>query len=104
MVEKYLGRLDDGTEPTKQEVWYEEKTDKLIIRETEDVDTILANNRYERNMEHGKPFGEWKKIACIPGIVVNQLIKDGIFYNQKRLQKYLNKSEWKNLRTKEGEI
>lgn len=104
MVEKYLGRLDAGDEPTKQEVWYEEKTDKLIIVESEDVDSVLKMNRIERNMEHGKPWGDWKKIACIPGIVVNELIKQGIFYDQKRLQKWLNKSEFKNLRTKEGQI
>jgi len=104
MVEKYLGRIDEPGEPVRQEVWYEEKTDKLIIREQEDVGPVLAMNRIERNMEHGKPFGEWKKIACLPGIVVNELIKQGIFYDQKRLQKWLNKSEFKNLRTKEGHI
>lgn len=104
MVEKYLGRLDDEDEAVRQEIWYDEQKDKLIIRDLEDVDPVLKMNRIERNAEHGKPFGDWKKIACIPGIVVNQLIKEGIFYDQKRLRKWLNKSEFKNLRTKEGHI
>lgn len=103
MADKFLGVLDPD-DPIRQEVWYDEFTDKITIRDMQDCDPILEMNRIERNEEHGKKFGGFKKIACIPNIVVNHLIKEGIFWDQKALQKWLNKSEFKNLRTKEGQI
>ena len=103
MVEKFLGYLDDGAEDgIKQSIYYEEQKDRLIIRESQDVSSILAENRARRNDSHGKRFGDWTRIAQVPGIIVNSLMKQGIWQNKRKLRKWLNKTEFKNLRTREG--
>ena len=101
MPEKFLGVLDTEDGGIKQEIWYEEHTDKLITRDVQNISEILDDNRRELNAEHGRPFGEWKKVACIPNIVVNQLIKDGIWHDRKAFRKWLNDSEFSKFRTKE---
>lgn len=103
MAEKYLGILDEE-DPIRQEVWYDEHKDIITLRDLQNVDPILADNKIERNANHGKKFGEFKKIACIPNIIVNDLIKQGIWQDRKAFIKWLNKSEFKNLRTMEGKI
>ena len=103
MVEKYLGILDEE-DGIRQEIWYEEHTDKIHIRDIQDVQPILEQNRRERNANHGTKFGDFKRIAVIPGIVVNDLMKQGIWYDKKRFRKWLNQSEFKNMRTMEGRL
>jgi len=104
MGEKFMGYLDDDENGIRQSVYYEEQRDRLIIRESQDVSAILKDNRRLRNEEDGKPFGEWKRIAQIPLIIVNDLMKKGIWGDKIRLKKWLNKTEFKHLRTKNGQI
>ena len=103
MPEKFLG-TSDPVDGVRQEIWYEEHTDTMITRDIQDVQSILEDNRRELNLEHGRPFGEWKKIACIPNIIVNDLIKQGIWGDRKAFRKWLNNSEFSKFRTKEARL
>lgn len=112
MGQKFLGHTDNGSwfHPSegmgdvRQEVWYEEHTDTITFRDVQDVDSILDDNRRELNFNHGKKFGNFTKIATIPNIIVNQLIKEGIWHDPVAFKKWLNKSEFSKFRTKEGQI
>ena len=104
MVEKFMGYMDDDENGIKQAVYYEEQKDRLIIADEQDITPILDENRRARNNAHGKRFGDWCHVAKIPAIVINMLMKNGIWYDKKKFKKWLNKSEYKNLRTKEGQI
>lgn len=103
MTEKYLGILDEE-DPIRQEVWYEEHTDKIHVRDLQDVTPYLKQNRIERNANRGTKFGEFRKVATIPNLVVNQLMKDGIWWDKKAFKKWLNNSEFVNFRTMEGQL
>jgi len=103
-VDKFLGYNDEGEGGVRQEIWYDERTDTLTFKDVQDCTQILEDNRRQLNDEHGKPFGEWKKIATIPNIVINQLIKEGIWGDRVRFKKWLNKSEYSKFRTKEGQL
>jgi hypothetical protein len=103
MPETFLGY--NGEEGgVRQEIWYDEHTDTLTFRDLQVVEDVLDENRRERNNEHGKPFGEWKRIAQIPALIVNQLMREGIWDNKERLKKWLNDQNNIKMRTKEGRL
>ena len=104
MPETFLGINGEDEGGVRQEIWYDEHTDTLTFRDLQVVDEILDDNRRQRNAEHGKPFGDWKRIAQIPELIVNQLMREGIWGNPERLRKWLNDQNNIKMRTKEGRL
>ncbi len=103
-MDKFLGYNDAEEGGVRQEIWYDEHTDTLTFRDVQDVTEILDENRRELNNEHGQPYGDMKRIARIPNIVINQLMKQGIWGNQERMKKWLNDQHNLKMRTKEGRL
>lgn len=78
-------------------------TEAAIVTE-QNTDPFLKMNQDERRGDTGvirKPAqdGYGRKVASIPLIVVDELIKNGIWFDSKRFWKWLNQSEQKVFRT-----
>lgn len=77
---------------------------KLIIRQTQDVEPYFQHNRALANHDDGySPSKDLRRIGSIPNVIVEQWMKEGIdIYDpndtHKVLQK-LNSSEYRHLRT-----
>ena len=74
-------------------VWYDEWKDTITFENKQWTDPILKLNKEVRKDWDSRKSGgrgEWHQIASIPLIVVEQLMKEGIWDNTERLHKWLN--------------
>lgn len=86
-----------------RELFYEENGDRLIVKSTQDVESILNHNRMLQNDKSLTRTKEMRHVASIPNIVVEQWLKEGInIFNKEhwqRAKKRLNDPDYKYLRT-----
>lgn len=85
--------------------WAKEAT----IVTSQDIEPYLKQNKAERNNDIGsiKRFRDGalgKKVASIPNIIVDQLMKDGIWADSKRFWKWLDQADQKVFRTNTGSL
>ena len=74
-------------------VWYDEWKDTITFQNKQWIDPILTVNKEIRKDWDARSSGgrgEWHQIASIPLIVVEELMKQGIWDNTERLHKWLN--------------
>lgn len=89
---------------------YDEPEDRLVIRRVQDVEPYLEANKTEYNSapEHGRWKGEFHHAACIPNVIIEQWMKEGINLFKKedwpKVRAKLNSNEFRLLRTKPGRI
>ena len=91
MAEKKLDSEWSGN--ILRNVWYDEWKDTITFENKQWVDPILKLNKEVRKDWDSRSSGgrgEWHQIASIPLIVVEQLMKEGIWDNTERLHKWLN--------------
>ena len=91
--------------PVEQRAFYDEVEDKLHIQSTQDTAPILELNKIERNafdvafnsdVKH--PTG-WQRVASIPNIIVDELMKEGRWGDREEMKKWLNDPNNKAFRT-----
>lgn len=89
----------------------EDKSDgKIILSHTQDVSSILAENKKYREANEGHRMGDMVKVASIPAVVAMEWMKEGINVmapnreDLKRMKKKLNSRDYTYLRTGGGRL
>lgn len=107
-----LDREFDDFSGIVEETYYDESTDRLIIKRIADVEPHLDANKDAFN-SYKKPTYRsetMNHVASIPNIIIEKWMKEEPplnIYNpqhKKRLLQRLNDPEWKYLRTMPGRI
>ena len=75
----------------------------MVARALQDVEPILDLNKHKRD-EFRRYDGEFHQAASIPNVIVDQLMKNGIWHDPKRLKDWLNDPDNKAFRTSKGKI
>lgn len=84
---------------------YDESEKKATIVSTQDVEPILDNNKRLQNWNDGySPSRELRRVASIPLVVVDDLIKRGIWNDKKKMRAWLNDSQNRFFRTAPGRV
>jgi hypothetical protein len=82
--------------------------DTFVLRTESTLDPILQGALDDRNAVSDKSTTKWKgdmhKVATLPMVIWNDLVKKGIMFDAKELAKWLNKPENKIFRTKLGRV
>ncbi len=92
----------------KQQAHWDNIDEKLIVESTQDTAPILENNKFERNEFDTKFNSDQKynrgftKVASIPNIVIDQLMRDGTWFDKQAMKKWLNDPDNKAFRTGGG--
>lgn len=91
-------------------VWMKEEWDggKVVttFRTDYQVDKLLSENSVARAATHGRKFGEWARIASVPANMVHEgYLADALgSQDQKCISRWLNDSDNRAFRTKEGRV
>ena len=94
--------------PVKQKAHWDKIDEKLIIESSQDTAPILKSNKYERNefdtkFNSGQKYNRgFTKVASIPNIVIDKLMRDGTWFDKKAMKKWLNDPNNKAFRTGGG--
>ncbi len=97
MSEEYNG--------VKQRAHWDKIDEKLIVESTQDIAPILKQNKAERNEFDIQRNSElkykegWTKVATIPNIIIDKLMKEGVWGDKKAMKKWLNDPDQKAFRT-----
>ena len=79
--------------------------DNFVISNSQDVTQIIeANKRSANEINRQHNWGEFAKVASIPLTIFYDLKSKGILDDEKRLKLWLNDSDNKLFRTREGTI
>tara|TARA_Y100001951_G_scaffold29398_1_gene23018 strand:+ start:882 stop:1325 length:444 start_codon:yes stop_codon:yes gene_type:complete len=79
--------------------------EKMVVESTQDTASILELNKEERNdfdtqKNSDMKYKEgWTKVATIPNIIIDQLMKDGVWFDKKKMKQWLNDPDNKYFRT-----
>jgi hypothetical protein len=98
---KRLFSRDEATGITKY--WHVKNNGEYVIETVQDSTKIIEANKRSYNEVSGK-FGEHAKVASIPLSVYYELKRQGIADDPKALRKWLNQSENRAFRTREGTL
>ena len=94
----------------KQTAYWDNTDEKLVIKSSQDTAPILESNRFERNefdikYNSGQKYNRgFTKVATIPNIVIDQLMRDGTWFDKKAMKKWLNDPDNNAFRTGGGWI
>lgn len=89
---------------------YDETEERVVVHRRQDVEPILERNKalYNDDAKGWSPTREWRYVAHIPNIVVEQWMKEGINVydpnDEKKVIERLNDPAWRYLRTAPGRI
>ena len=92
----------------KQKAHWDDIDKKLIVESTQDIAPIMEANKIERNEfdvirnSDMKYKESWNKVATIPNIVIDKLMRDGTWHDKKRMKLWLNDPDNKPYRTGGG--
>ena len=105
---KVLGSADWGANLVKTEAWTDEG--KIIVESTQDVKEIAVGNRREyneacvRNNSKFQRGDHFRKVATIPNIVVDELMRSGKWFDKQFMKRWLNDQDNKMWRTSGGVV
>lgn len=89
--------------PDAKETWhFENGRVSFVKREADITDTLEFNDMCRANYSGYTDSGEMKAVASIPPVVVEELMKQGIWDDPKALRKWLNEN-WK-FKVSEGRL
>jgi hypothetical protein len=99
--------VDWGYNQVKTEAWTDE--DRVFVESKQDVTELLRRNKMERNFSDIKfnsrfSRNAWRKVASIPNIIVDQLMREKKWDDKKYMKKWLNDPENRAFRTGGGVI
>jgi|ERR1019366_4990958 hypothetical protein len=78
--------------------------DSFTIRTQQDNESQILEINAEIRKDRTGRFGEWDHIAHIPAVVYAQLKRDGVADDPARLKRWLNASENRMFRVREGRV
>jgi hypothetical protein len=95
-----------------EEMDYDESTDSLIIRTSQNCDAILERNKELQNEGlHGDGYSasrNWRRAATIPLVVIHKWLQEGVNFYDKNdaaaVKRKLNDPEYAYLRTSRGRV
>ena len=99
---------DWGFNQVKTQAWTDEG--KIIMESTQRVDEIAIGNKREYNescVRYNSKFqrdSKFRKVATIPNILVDQLMRSGKWKDKKYMKKWLNDQDNKMWRTSAGVV
>jgi len=76
--------------------WYDDTADTLHLENEQDIEPVLEHNKYQRDAWESmrmSGMGEFHKVASIPLVVVEQLMREGVWNDKVAFKKWLNKSD-----------
>ena len=99
----------DNKDGHKTNMYMDRWATEATIVSSMDLEPYLKQNKQERKDDIGsiKMFRDGalgKKVASIPNIVVDQLMKDGIWNDSKRFWKWLDQADQQVFRTNTGSL
>ena len=83
---------------------FENGGERLVVRKVQDVQPIIDLNTRLRNDYTGTQGKTFVKAAVIPNIKIEELMKEGIWQDKKRLKAWLNDPDNRAFRTSTGKI
>ena len=96
---------DWGCNMVKTTGWFDTNTGDVHMSTFQDIGEIVKKNRADRkafaidkNSATGR-FGEFAKIASIPNVVVDNLMKSGVWFDRVAFRKWLNDPDNRLFRT-----
>ena len=86
---------DWGCNMVKTTGWYDTNTEEVVMSSYQDIAEIVKKNRADRkafaiDKNSGGKFGDFAKVASIPNVVVDGLMKSGIWFDRVAFKKWLN--------------
>ena len=69
---------------------FDKSNGRLCVKSTQDVEPIIEANKRIRNDFKDYHKKEFVRVASIPNIKVEELMKNGIWFDKKRFKKWLN--------------
>lgn len=94
---------DDRISRIKKLFHYDDATGDVTIETRQHLDPVLGNNQEMRNAARSGWKGDMHLVASIPKVVWNSL-PEGIREDMNELRKWLDQSDQKVFRTKEGTL
>lgn len=82
---------------------FDEETGDITLEEHAEVGTLLEVNKALANDRSGFK-GEFHHVAHIPQIIVQQLMREGIWDDEERLKAWLNDRDNRAFRTLHGKL
>ena len=79
----------------------------LLITKKQDVTAILAQAKRERDAfpEHHGYYGrEMVKAATIPNVMIEELMKSGVWFDKKAMKAWMNDPDNRAFRTSKGRV
>ena len=99
------GSEDWGDNQVKTSGWAYSMADAVYFHSEQEVSPIIERNKADRkafavnkNSGSGR-YGEMTMVARIPNIVVDQLMREGLWWDKKAMKKWLNDPNNKGWRT-----
>ena len=96
---------DWGSNMVKTTGWFDSNTGDVPMSTFQDIGEIDKKNKADRkafaidkNSATGR-FGEFAKVASIPNVVVDQLMKSGVWFDRVAFRKWLNDPDNRLFRT-----
>ena len=96
---------DWGNNMVKTTGWVDTNTGDVHMSTFQDINEIVKKNRADRkafaidkNSSSGR-FGEFAKVASIPNVVVDQLMKSGVWFDRVAFRKWLGDPDNRIFRT-----
>jgi len=99
--------LSTDKEMNSQQIFHGNDHDDTYTVETrQDVTEILKQTAELRNQttKHTPYNNGQTRIAHVPGIVIQDLMRKGIWGDQKKMKQILNSPDYKFLKTREGTV
>ena len=88
-----------SSDPVTREVvlWHEGHHGDVGVESRQDVEDILHTNQENRKTRRGYKHGNYHHVASIPSVIVEQLMREGIWGDTKAFLKWLDEhEEWKS--------
>ena len=96
---------DWGSNMVKTTGWFDSNTGDVHMSTFQDIGEIVKKNKADRkafaidkNSATGR-FGDFAKVASIPNVVVDQLMKSGVWFDRVAFRKWLNDPDNRLFRT-----
>ncbi len=84
---------------------YEEAEDALHVETVQDVEPILDHNKRLMTMNDGySPSRDLRRVASIPNVIWERLMREGIADDPKALKRWLNDPDNRYFRTAPGRV
>lgn len=87
----------------KRATWHDQEDGGAVVKMEQDIEPVLEMNKEERKETEGFD-GEMVKVASIPNIVYEELMRRGIADNPERFKAWLNAPENGMFRTRRGRV